>query len=193
MPYSGEEWPKEAIIEQLSTLSTGQVLIVLLGERQDVIGIQEISTSYSFFRRYGRPFQRLYKYVVRRPEKQLVLAFEEPFRHSVYTLTEKRIELVQFLAEQRPTLIYDVIGKDTGGNIIHMGNFDVLAPEMIERAETLLKARGWSEQSDMRSKKAFPYWYNLYLRVQILKGKLTTDFHAIDRWWHENYHLWRKT
>jgi hypothetical protein len=194
MAYSGQDWPYEALQEQIERLKPEEVFVLLLGERQDVQGIKEIITSYGYIRRYGRPFEVLYTYAVPYPDEHLLFCFEEPFSHAQFTLPPARVKLLQSMIEQRPTLLYQLVYMKDGARVTE-GNFEYTEQgTLIPALEQAMKDRGWRKRKK-RAKKHSPYHLGIYEHLRLLKevrsGK-KPEYHTHDRWWHQFYHFWHR-
>jgi hypothetical protein len=192
--YNGEDWPYEALQEQIEHLKENEVFVLLLGERQDVEGIREITTTYSHIMRYGRPFQPLYSYIIAHPDEHLLFRFEEPFKHAQFTVQPGRLALLQKMIEQRSTLLYQLVYMKDGQRIVE-GNFAYAEQGTLTLAlEQAMIERGWQKRIK-KPKKYSPYYLGIYERIRLLKeirAGCRPEYYTSDRWWHELYHWWHK-
>lgn len=193
MPFSGEDWPYEALKSVEETLQEGQASILLFGEQQDVIGLHDILMSYSSIKKYGRPFQKAYELRVRRPDKSLMFAFEALPYHRQFTVQEARTELLRQLLPHCDTLLYEIVTKKDG-EIIRERNFEYNEQGTLNEAVyNKLIELGWTPPYNP-GKKVHSVWYGVYNWNEAKEKKKKGEkmhYHTVDRWWNELSHLWK--
>lgn len=191
--YSGADWPYEAHTEQKSNVKDGECYVLLLGERQDVDAIRDITTSYGYLVKYGRPFAPLYNLVYIRPDDHFLFALQEAFKHQQYTLAQARLPMLKKLIEQRPTLLYEVVYKDNG-EMVTDRNFEYTEQgTMIPAIQAEMEKLGWVPRPTSKKKSAIGgYPIHLYAACKkLIKEGKRPDIHAPDRWWNELFKFWR--
>lgn len=191
--YTGADWPYEPHQAQKESVKDGEVYVLLLGERQDVDAIRDITTSYSYLVRYGRPFAPLYNLVFIRPDDHFLYTQQEAFKHQQYTLAQPRLPLLKKLIEQRPTLLYEVVYREDG-EVKTERNFEYAEQgTMTSAAQEALEKLGWVPRPKSKKKAAvggYPIHLHAACKKAIKEGK-RPDVHAPDRWWNELLTFWR--
>lgn len=193
-PYNGGDWPYEALQEAAQNVKENEVFVLLLGERQDVEGIKDISTMYSSFLRYGRPFGPLYAYALPYPDEHLLFEFEEPFKHVQFSLAHSRLDLLKKMIDQRQTLLYQLVYMKDGERVTE-GNFTYAGQgTLIPALEQAMIERGWRKRKKV-VKKYSPYFLGIHEHLRLLKeikAGRKPQYHTYDRWWHELFWIWHK-
>src|SRR5581483_7534985 len=124
MTYSGKDWPLEPLQEQRNGLKDGEYHIFLAGEYHEVEAVFTILTTLSYLRRFGRPFQRLYKLVRNRPSSvSSVLKLEVPFKHQSFTISQSRVTMLRMLLDYcGDGTVYEIVHREDG-SLISEKNF----------------------------------------------------------------------
>jgi hypothetical protein len=190
--YTGQDWPYEAHQAQKESLKE-EAYVLLLGERQDVDAIREITTSYSYLLKFGRPFQCLYDLVYIRPDEHFLFALQESFKHQQYTVNTARLPLLKAMLEQRPTLLYEVVYKKDEALIVER-NFEYAEQgTMLPAIKKALEERGWISRPKATRKSAVGLFdiAGHHANKKAKKAGKKPDIHTFDRWWNELASFWR--
>jgi hypothetical protein len=187
MTYTGEDWPNEPYQEQREGLQDGHYCVLLAGEWYDVDAIHTIVTTLSFLRKYGRPFNNLYKLVRHRGSSaSSVVRWEVPFKHQIFTLNSNRVAVLRLLLDVcGEATLYEISHKENGA-LVSEKNFPDYAPGQLNATlETELRARGWVEPTGKPFFSTIEQW-----KERKAQGRKAPVL-SLHRFFNELSHIWK--
>lgn len=184
--YTGKDWPAEPVNEQRGALKDGEYHVLVCGEIFDVHNIYTIITTLSYLRKFGRPFNGLYRLVRHRftPHSNTI-KFEVPFDHKVFTVSGHRVKLLRMLLEVCcDSTLYELAYKKDGELVIER-NFPKHDDGLNAGLEAALRANGWTEPTGKPFFSTMEAWQD---RKKLGKKAPLLSVHRL---FNELSHIWK--
>lgn len=187
--YNGQNWPYEALQDAIESTPETHAHVLLLGEQQDVDGIETILKTLSYLMKYGRPFLALYNLTHKKPHKHFMFIHEDSFKHTSFTIPVQRLERLDRMIKQRPNLLYEIVYIQQG-EVKRVSNFPQATQEtFIETLQTSLQERGWSPR--LAATKFGMHYVEIKQYLGAQKKKIKEEHPVADRWFTDLQKVWK--
>jgi hypothetical protein len=183
--YTGQNWPYEALQEAKKNTPSTHAHVLLVGEAQDVDGIEIILKTLSYLQKYGRPFLALYNYTHKKPHRKFMFVHEDPLKHTSFLVPVQRLALLDKMIKQRSNLVYEIQhGEETITNIP-----EHTQETFMDALKQALEERGWSPR--LAASKYGMHYTELKIYLEAQKKKIKQEHPAVDRWFTSLEKVWK--
>lgn len=184
--FTGKDWPIEPVNEQREALKNGEYHVLVCGEIFDVHNIYQIITTLSYLRKFGRPFNSLYRLVRHRfTTHSSTIRYEVPFDHKIFVVSEHRVKLLRLLLAQcGDSTLYELAHREDGKLIVER-NFPECQEGLNAGIEAALRANGWTEPTGK------PFFNNIEAWEERKKLGKKAPLLSVNRLFNELSHLWK--